>query len=88
MVTFLFTDIEGSSQRWDRSRASMRTAVATHDAILHGDRLILPGSLPYRELVVRGQQDLQDGLEVTIDNTVIAGLAEDWSGVETRVEGP
>jgi class 3 adenylate cyclase len=34
MVTFLFTDIEGSSQRWDRSRDSMRTAVATHDAIL------------------------------------------------------
>jgi class 3 adenylate cyclase len=34
MVTFLFTDIEGSSQRWDRSKASMRTAVATHDALL------------------------------------------------------
>ncbi len=34
MVTFLFTDIEGSSQKWDRSKASMRTAVATHDALL------------------------------------------------------
>jgi predicted ATPase/class 3 adenylate cyclase len=34
MVTFLFTDIEGSSQKWDRARTAMQAAVATHDAIL------------------------------------------------------
>ena len=34
MVTFLFTDIEGSSQKWDRARTAMRAAVEIHDAIL------------------------------------------------------
>ncbi|MBV8154056.1 MAG: hypothetical protein JOY98_06525 [Candidatus Eremiobacteraeota bacterium] len=33
-VTFLFTDIEGSTQRWDRDRAAMQEAVRRHDAIL------------------------------------------------------
>ena len=33
-VTFLFTDIEGSTQRWDAHRDAMRTAVARHDALL------------------------------------------------------
>ncbi len=34
MVTFLFTDIEGSSAMWDRAREEMAAAVAHHDAIL------------------------------------------------------
>ncbi|MBV8333341.1 MAG: adenylate/guanylate cyclase domain-containing protein, partial [Candidatus Eremiobacteraeota bacterium] len=33
-VTFLFTDIEGSTQRWDRDRAAMQEAVRRHDTIL------------------------------------------------------
>lgn len=33
-VTFLFTDIEGSTQRWDRDRHAMGAALARHDAIL------------------------------------------------------
>ncbi len=33
-VTFLFTDIEGSTQRWDRAREAMQRAVRKHDAIL------------------------------------------------------
>jgi class 3 adenylate cyclase len=32
--TFLFTDIEGSTQLWDRFPAAMREALARHDAIL------------------------------------------------------
>jgi predicted ATPase/class 3 adenylate cyclase/Tfp pilus assembly protein PilF len=35
-VTFLFTDIEGSTALWERDRAAMREAVARHLAILHG----------------------------------------------------
>ena len=35
-VTFLFTDIEGSTQRWERDGTAMRDAVRTHDALLHG----------------------------------------------------
>ena len=33
-VTFLFTDIEGSIRRWERSPAAMRLAVERHFALL------------------------------------------------------
>ena len=33
-VTFLFTDIEGSTALWERDRAAMAAAVARHLALL------------------------------------------------------
>ncbi len=33
-LTFVFTDIEGSTQRWEREPAAMRTAVRRHDDLL------------------------------------------------------
>jgi predicted ATPase/class 3 adenylate cyclase len=33
-VTFVFTDIEGSTQRWDRDRGAMQDAVRRHDALM------------------------------------------------------
>jgi predicted ATPase/class 3 adenylate cyclase len=33
-VTFLFTDIEGSTRRWETHTEAMRTALARHDALL------------------------------------------------------
>jgi class 3 adenylate cyclase len=33
-VTFLFTDIEGSTQLWERQPKSMKTALARHDTLL------------------------------------------------------
>ncbi len=33
-VTFAFTDIEGSTQRWERDRPAMEAAVRRHDALL------------------------------------------------------
>jgi predicted ATPase/class 3 adenylate cyclase len=35
-VTFLFTDIEGSTKLWERDAEAMQDALARHDAILHG----------------------------------------------------
>jgi predicted ATPase/class 3 adenylate cyclase len=35
-VTFLFTDIEGSTQLWETDRAAMQDALARHDEILQG----------------------------------------------------
>jgi class 3 adenylate cyclase/tetratricopeptide (TPR) repeat protein len=35
-VTFAFTDIEGSTARWERGRAAMHEAVGRHDAIVRG----------------------------------------------------
>ena len=33
-VTFLFSDIEGSTVRWERDRWAMETALALHDALM------------------------------------------------------
>jgi predicted ATPase/class 3 adenylate cyclase len=33
-VTFLFTDIEGSTERWEANRAAMKSALARHDELL------------------------------------------------------
>ena len=35
-VTFLFTDIEGSTRSWEDHPVAMRTAVERHDAIVRG----------------------------------------------------
>ena len=34
VVTFLFTDLEGSTRMWDEHPDAMRDALARHDAIL------------------------------------------------------
>ena len=36
VVTFLFTDVEGSTRRWEADADGMRAALATHDEVLHG----------------------------------------------------
>ena len=35
-VTFVFTDLEGSTARWEAHPAEMRQALARHDAIVRG----------------------------------------------------
>jgi predicted ATPase/class 3 adenylate cyclase len=35
-ITFLFTDIEGSTKRWERAGAGMAQAVRTHERIMRG----------------------------------------------------
>src|SRR5260370_24279397 len=48
-VTFLLTDIEGSTRRWDKNPAAMRQAMAEHDDVLqrlvtaHGGRQVESG---------------------------------------------
>ncbi len=34
MVTFLFTDVEGSTRRWESDADAMRVALAAHDKVL------------------------------------------------------
>jgi predicted ATPase/class 3 adenylate cyclase len=36
VVTFLFTDVEGSTRRWEADADEMRIAVAAHDEVLRG----------------------------------------------------
>ncbi|HLI95232.1 MAG TPA: adenylate/guanylate cyclase domain-containing protein [Candidatus Baltobacteraceae bacterium] len=33
-VTFLFSDIEGSTERWERDREAMSDALARHDTLM------------------------------------------------------
>jgi predicted ATPase/class 3 adenylate cyclase len=35
VVTFLFTDVEGSTRRWESDADAMRAALAAHDDVLH-----------------------------------------------------
>jgi class 3 adenylate cyclase len=35
-VTFVFTDLEGSTRRWEADRVAMAGALARHDAIVRG----------------------------------------------------
>jgi class 3 adenylate cyclase len=35
VVTFLFTDVEGSTRRWETDADGMRVALAAHDEVLH-----------------------------------------------------
>ena len=36
VVTFLFTDVEGSTRRWEKDADGMRVALAAHDEVLRG----------------------------------------------------
>ena len=36
-VTFLFSDIEGSTQRWDVNPDAMQDALRRHDALMHAE---------------------------------------------------
>ena len=35
VVTFLFTDVEGSTRRWEADADAMRAALLAHDEVLH-----------------------------------------------------
>src|SRR5437763_1150403 len=35
-ITFLFTDIEGSTKRWEQYPEAMRVAVGRHDVLMRG----------------------------------------------------
>ena len=34
VVTFMFTDVEGSTRRWENDAEGMRAALAAHDEVL------------------------------------------------------
>ncbi len=44
-VTFLFTDIEGSTQLWEKHPEAMKSALAKHDSILRGIFLMHNGQI-------------------------------------------
>ena len=57
-------------------------AVPVADAEVQGDDVILPDPAPLRDLVVRGQHDLTDGVPIEVDNSVLSELPP--SGTSAR----
>ncbi len=51
-------------------------AVSVAGETIHEDRILLSSSLPFRELVVRGQRNLRDGSSVRVDNTILDQTGE------------
>jgi predicted ATPase/class 3 adenylate cyclase len=78
-VTFLFTDIEGSTALWERDRAAMREAVARQLAILHS--LIAAHHGVLYKTIGDGTQAAFASAEEAL-RAAVAGqralLAEDW----------
>jgi class 3 adenylate cyclase/tetratricopeptide (TPR) repeat protein len=82
-VTFAFTDIEGSTTRWERDRAAMQQAVSRHDAILraaikqHGGHVFKTGGDAFCCTFARPQ----DAIAAMISGQQRL-VAEDFSAVD------
>jgi predicted ATPase/class 3 adenylate cyclase len=82
-VTFLFTDIEGSTVRWERDREAMQAAVRRHDALLH-EVLAAHGGRVFKTIgdafcaafsTARGALEAAAAIQRRL-------AAEDWSAVD------
>lgn len=85
IVTFLFTDIEGSIQLWEREPERMQAALAVHDRLLrqaiegHGGQVLLSGVTAGVSLRPLGEHRLRDLLQPErVFQVVAAGLPADF----------
>ncbi len=88
VVTFLFTDIEGSTRRWEADADGMRAALAAHDELLRetveahngwlfkhtGDGVCAAFSSP--RSAVDAAVDAQRALELPVRMGIATGEAE------------
>ncbi|MBE1546256.1 putative ATPase/class 3 adenylate cyclase [Mycobacterium sp. OAS707] len=88
VVTFLFTDIEGSTRRWEADAASMRAALLAHDKVLRtaieahegflfshtGDGVVAAFASP--RAAVDAAIDAQRALELPVRMGIATGEAE------------
>ncbi len=82
-VTFLFSDIEGSTVRWERDRDAMAAALARHDTLMSA-ALEARGAYVFKtvgDAFCAAFADAQDGLTAAID-AQRALAAADFSAVE------
>jgi predicted ATPase/class 3 adenylate cyclase len=81
-VSFLFTDIEGSTERWERDRAAMATAVARHVALLEAT-IEAHGGIHFKtvgDAVQAAFPTAPQALAAALD-AQRALLAEDWGQI-------
>src|SRR6185503_9881824 len=81
-VTFLFTDIEGSTSRWEHQPEAMRVALARHDA------LVRSAILEHGGHVVKTMGDAFHAVFARAPHAVVAALdaqrrlqAEPWGAI-------
>ena len=84
-VTFLFTDIEGSTERWERFPEAMADALRRHDAILRAAVEAHAGHVfkTVGDAVCAAFATAPDGLGAALD-AQRALAAEDWSAFATH----
>ena len=81
-VTFLFTDIEGSTQRWETQPDAMKVALARHDAILRATVTAHSGHVfkTVGDAVCAAFPTAPEGLAAALEaQSTLA--AEDWSSL-------
>ena len=77
-VTFLFTDIEGSTRLWEAAPEGMRSALARHDSILrstiekHGGYVFATGGDGFAAAFARAHDALQAALDAQVTLAVEA----------------
>jgi len=85
-VTFMFTDVEGSTRLWEESREAMQFALARHDAILRqaieskGGYIFATGGDAFSAAFQR----VSDALEAALAAQV-ALQGEPWPEIDLRV---
>jgi predicted ATPase len=91
-ITFLFTDIEGSTRLWEQDRDKMRQALVAHDAVLraavasHGGFLFkhtgdgICAAFGWADPAISAAVDAQLGLEVPVRMGLATGHAEERDG--------
>ena len=82
-VTFLFTDIEGSTERWERHREAMRSAVHKHGEILQSAIDAHDGHVfkTVGDAFCAAFHNVADAITAALDAQQHLS-AEDWSGVD------
>jgi predicted ATPase/class 3 adenylate cyclase len=82
-VTFLFSDVEGSTERWERDRAAMAPALARHDELVRA-ALVARGGYVFKtvgDAFCAAFETAQDAVAAALD-AQRALEAEDFSSVQ------
>src|SRR5919107_5988110 len=81
-VTFLFTDIEGSTERWERDRQAMAAAIERHLALLDA-AILAHGGVHFKtvgDAVQAAFPAAPAAVAAAVDGQQ-ALLAEEWGGI-------
>jgi class 3 adenylate cyclase len=75
LVTFLLTDVEGSTALWEAAPAQMRAALARHDRLFE-EAIRVHGGAPIRP---RGEGDSRFAVFASASNAAATALAIQWA---------